>query len=124
MIIISSISLLVGGIVVMNIMLVAVTERIPEIGLRRAVGARRADVLMQFLIESVTIATFGGIIGVAIGALGILLVDKLSPLPARVELWSVIAAIMVAGITGLIFGIYPAYKAAVLDPVEALRREM
>ena len=124
MIIISSISLLVGGIVVMNIMLVAVTERIPEIGLRRAVGARRSDVLMQFLIEAVTISTFGGVIGVAIGSLGILLVDKLSPLPARVELWSVVAAITVAGVTGLIFGIYPAYKAAVLDPVEALRREM
>ncbi len=124
MIIISSISLVVGGIVVMNIMLVAVTERIPEIGLRRAVGARRSDILYQFLLESVSLAGFGGLIGVLLGSFGIFLVDKFSPLPARVEPWSITAALLVAGITGLVFGIYPAYRAATLDPVEALRREM
>lgn len=124
LIIISSISLLVGGIVVMNIMLVSVTERIPEIGIRRAVGARRADIMGQFLIEAVFLTSLGGIVGIILGWGLVLLIDKFSPLPARMELWFALLGLGVAGLTGLVFGIYPASRAASLHPVEALRSEM
>src|SRR5882724_1704527 len=121
---IASISLVVGGIVIMNIMLVSVTERTREIGIRKALGARRGDILLQFLIESSTIAVIGGAIGVIGGVLAAKLVSVVSPLPAAVQLWSVIGGLMVATSTGLFFGVYPARKAAILDPIAALRHEM
>src|SRR5580692_2948284 len=120
---IASISLLVGGIVIMNIMLVSVTERTREIGLRKALGARSGDILRQFLIESSTISLFGGALGVICGVLLAQLVSIVSPLPSAVQLWSVIGGLLVALSVGLFFGTYPASKAARLDPVVALRSE-
>ena len=120
---IASISLVVGGIVIMNIMLVSVTERTREIGIRKALGARRGDILLQFLIESSTIAGIGGAIGVATGIFLAKVVSIVSPLPAAVQLWSVIGGLAVALSVGLFFGTYPASKASRLDPVEALRSE-
>jgi putative ABC transport system permease protein len=120
---IASISLVVGGIVIMNIMLVSVTERTREIGVRKALGARRSDILLQFLIESSTVAVIGGAVGVFFGVLAAKLVSWVSPLPSAVQLWSVIGGLLVALSVGLFFGTYPASKAAKLDPVEALRSE-
>jgi putative ABC transport system permease protein len=120
---IASISLLIGGIVIMNIMLVSVSERTREIGLRKSIGARRADIRMQFLIESGTIAVIGGVWGVVGGVLVAKMVSWLTPLPSAIETWSVVAGLVVATAVGLFFGIYPASKAARLDPVEALRAE-
>src|SRR5712692_6717560 len=120
---IASISLVVGGIVIMNIMLVSVTERTREIGVRKALGARRGDILLQFLIESSTIAVIGGAVGVLCGVLVANFVSWVSPLPSAVQLWSVIGGLIVALSVGLFFGTYPASKAAKLDPVEALRSE-
>ena len=120
---IASISLIVGGIVIMNIMLVSVTERTREIGLRKAIGARRSDILRQFLIESSTISLIGGAAGVVLGVLAAKMVSWLSPLPSAVQLWSVIGGLLVALSVGLFFGTYPASKAAKLDPVDALRSE-
>jgi putative ABC transport system permease protein len=120
---IASISLVVGGIVIMNIMLVSVTERTREIGLRKAVGARRADILMQFLIEASTVAVIGGALGVIFGVLLAKIVSWVSPLPSAVQLWSVMGGLLVALSVGLFFGTYPASKAAKLDPVDALRSE-
>ncbi len=120
---IASISLVVGGIVIMNIMLVSVTERTREIGVRKALGARRGDILRQFLIESSTIAVIGGALGVFFGVLAAKLVSWVSPLPSAVQLWSVMGGLAVALSVGLFFGTYPASKAAKLDPVEALRSE-
>jgi putative ABC transport system permease protein len=120
---ISAIALLVGGIVVMNIMLVSVTERIKEIGVRMAVGARRKDILLQFLIESSAISAVGGVIGIL---LGIALAQGLSAatsLPSRVDPVSVLLAVVMSSSLGLFFGIYPANRAAKLNPVEALRSE-
>jgi putative ABC transport system permease protein len=116
-------SLVVGGIVIMNIMLMVVTERTPEIGLRKALGARRLDVIWQILIETVTLSTVGGIVGTALGFLLALLIERLTPVPAAVELWSVFLGIVVTVVVGLVFGLYPAMRAASLDPIEALRRE-
>jgi putative ABC transport system permease protein len=123
MIAIASISLVVGGIVIMNIMLVSVTERTREIGLRKSVGARRGDILLQFLIESSTISLIGGALGVALGMLLAELVSWVTPLPSAIQLWSVIGGLLVALSVGLFFGTYPASKAARLDPVVALRSE-
>jgi putative ABC transport system permease protein len=123
LIIISSISLLVGGIVIMNIMLVSVTERTREIGIRKAIGARRLDILWQFLVEAVTLSVLGGGIGVLIGIGFAAAVGSLSPLPADVELWSVLSGLGVASSVGLVFGIFPAMKAARLDPIDSLRYE-
>lgn len=123
LIIISSISLLVGGIVIMNIMLVSVTERTREIGIRKAIGARRLDILWQFLVESVTLAVLGGGIGVLMGISFAAVIGSLSPLPASVELWSVLSGLGVASGVGLVFGIFPAMKAARLDPIDSLRYE-
>jgi putative ABC transport system permease protein len=120
---IASISLVVGGIVIMNIMLVSVTERTREIGIRKAIGARRSDILMQFLIEATTIAAIGGALGVIFGVLLAKIVSWVSPLPSAVQLWSVVGGLLVALSVGLFFGTYPASKAAKLDPVEALRSE-
>jgi putative ABC transport system permease protein len=120
---ISAISLLIGGIIIMNIMLVSVTERTREIGLRKAVGARRSGVLLQIMAESVALSTAGGVIGILLGFAVASLVAAVSPLPYSIELWSVVAGVLVTGFSGLIFGIYPANRAASLDPIEALRVE-
>jgi len=120
---IASISLIVGGIVIMNIMLVSVTERTREIGVRKAIGARRGDILLQFLIESSTVAAIGGVLGVIFGVFLAKIVSWVSPLPSAVQLWSVIGGLFVALSVGLFFGTYPASKAARLDPVVALRSE-
>ena len=118
-----ALSLVVGGIVIMNIMLMVVTERTREIGLRKALGARRKDILWQILTESITLSTFGGVVGTGLGFLVAYIISKLSPLPAVVELWAVIMGISMTAIVGLFFGMYPAMRAAALDPIEALRRE-
>jgi len=118
-----ALSLLVGGIVIMNIMLMVVSERTREIGLRKALGARRADIISQVLTESVTLSVFGGIVGIALGYLLSLLIAQVSPLPARLEPWSIVMAIAITAGVGLFFGAYPASRAASLDPIEALRRE-
>jgi putative ABC transport system permease protein len=120
---VTSISLVVGGIVIMNIMLVAVTERTREIGIRKSLGARRKDILLQFLIESVVLSACGGLIGLVI-AYGIkTLLVRFTPVPASMPLWAVAMALLVSSATGAIFGIYPAWKAARLDPIVALRAE-
>ena len=120
---IASISLLVGGIVVMNIMLVSVTERTREIGIRKALGARRHDILIQFMVESATLALVGGILGVLAGSSIGLAVSWLSPLPASIKWWAVTLGLAVSTSVGLFFGISPATKAANLDPIVALRYE-
>ena len=121
---ISSISLVVGGVVIMNIMLVSVTERTREIGVRKALGARQQDVLLQFLIESATMALVGGVIGILIGVALAKLVTVLVGFPATVQMWSVLMGLFMAGAVGVFFGVYPASKAARLDPVVALRAEL
>jgi len=118
-----SLSLVVGGIVIMNIMLMVVSERTREIGLRKSLGARRRDILWQILTESITLSTFGGIIGTGLGFTVAWIISKVSPLPAIVEPWSVLLGISMTAIVGLFFGMYPAMRAARLDPIEALRRE-
>jgi putative ABC transport system permease protein len=116
-------SLVVGGIVIMNIMLMVVSERTREIGLRKALGARRRDIVWQILTESVTLSIFGGIVGISLGFGLAVLISKFSPLPASVQLWSVMMGIGITALVGLFFGLYPAIRAASLDPIEALRRE-
>ena len=118
---IAAISLLVGGIGIMNIMLVTVTERTREIGLRKALGARRTDILWQFLLEAVLLSGVGGIIGISLGLIGSLLLSRF--LVTTVTTWSVLLSFSVAALIGIVFGILPAYKAAKLDPIEALRYE-
>lgn len=123
MILISSLALVVGGIVVMNIMLVTVTERKKEIGIRMAVGARRKDILFQFLIEAVTLSTAGGIIGIFLGFIISKLVSAATPLPSSVEPLSIAIAVLVSMSVGIFFGIYPASKASRLNPIDAVRSE-
>jgi putative ABC transport system permease protein len=123
MIAISSIALLVGGIVVMNIMLVSVTERTKEIGIRMAVGAKRQDILFQFLIESSAISATGGIIGIVLGFVLAKVVSAATSMPSKLEPVSIIIAVVMSTSIGLFFGIYPANKAAKLNPTEALRSE-
>ena len=118
-----SISLVIGGIVIMNIMLVSVTERTREVGTRKALGARRSDILWQFLVESITLSLVGGVIGIALGFLLAVIVAWKSPLPYSIEPWSIAAGLAVTVAVGVFFGLYPANRAAGLDPVEALRRE-
>jgi len=122
--VISSIGLLVGGVGVMNIMLMSVTQRTREIGVRRAIGARKRDVIWQFLTEAIVLTGTGGVIGVILGVAISLLINLAVPsLPSSIPLWSIILAVTVSMSVGLIFGMYPAIKAARLDPVEALRYE-
>jgi len=118
-----ALSLVVGGIVIMNIMLMVVSERTREIGLRKALGAKRKDIMTQVLTESITLSTFGGIIGIALGSLAATAIAAFTPLPARLEVWSVVLGIGITAAVGLFFGAYPASRAAALDPIEALRRE-
>jgi putative ABC transport system permease protein len=121
---IAGISLVIGGIVIMNIMLVSVTERTREIGVRKALGARRKDILLQFLIESATMSLTGGVIGVILG-IGLAKAITLAiSFPSDVELWSIWVSLFVATAVGLFFGVYPAHKAAQLDPIVALRSEL
>ncbi|HEY3706475.1 MAG TPA: ABC transporter permease [Terracidiphilus sp.] len=121
---IAAISLVVGGIVIMNIMLVSVTERTREIGVRKALGARRHDILMQFLIESATISMVGGAIGVLSGIVLAKVITLAIAFPSAIEYWSIVLSLFVSIGVGLFFGIYPAYKASQLDPIAALRAEL
>jgi len=120
---ISFVALMIGGIGVMNIMLVSVTERTKEIGVRKAVGATRMNILSQFLIEAVVLTAIGGLAGLAIGELFAFLINKYSPLPAFVPLWAIAVGIGISAGVGIVFGLWPAWKAARLDPIEALRWE-
>jgi putative ABC transport system permease protein len=124
MIVIASIALVVGGIVIMNIMLVSVTERTREIGIRKALGARGRDVLLQFLIESSTMALVGGVLGILFGIIFAKGITVLIGMPSSVKLWAVAAALVVSGSVGIFFGVYPARRAARLDPIAALRFEL
>jgi len=120
---ITLISLVVGGIVVMNIMLVTVTERTVEIGTRKAVGAKRSDILLQFLVESALLASFGGVLGVLLAYAVSLIIRATTPMPMHITIGYILMAILTSGGIGLISGIYPAHKASKLDPIVALARE-
>jgi putative ABC transport system permease protein len=118
-----ALSLVVGGVVIMNIMLMVVTERTREIGLRKALGARKSDIMTQMLTESVVLSVFGGVVGTIFGAIIGITISRLTPIPASIQLWSVLLGIGITALVGLFFGLYPASRAANLDPIEALRRE-
>jgi putative ABC transport system permease protein len=120
---ISFVALMIGGIGVMNIMLVSVTERTKEIGVRKAVGATKLNILSQFLIEAVVLTAIGGLAGLAVGEVASLLMNRYSPLPAYVPLWAIGVGIGISGAVGIIFGLWPAWKAARLNPIDALRWE-
>jgi putative ABC transport system permease protein len=113
----------VGGIGIMNIMLVSVTERTREIGLRMAVGARTRHILVQFLIEAVVVSTIGGLIGVGVGLLGTALIARLAEWPTLVSAPAIVVAFSFSAVVGIVFGFYPAKRAAALDPITALRAE-
>jgi putative ABC transport system permease protein len=123
LIFIASIALVVAGVVIMNMMLVSVTERTREVGIRKALGARRADIIWQFLVEAVTLSSVGGVIGIGVGFALASIISLISPLPYAIEIWSVVVGFLVTVAVGVFFGLYPAYKASLLDPVEALRYE-
>jgi len=123
MIVLSMVGLMVGGVGVVAIMMISVTERTREIGVRKALGATRRAIQWQFLVEAATLTLVGGVIGMIAGGLIAFLISAVTPLPAHVPLGSVVAALVAAAVTGLLFGIYPAMKAARLDPIEALRYE-
>ncbi|HKE57235.1 MAG TPA: ABC transporter permease [Pyrinomonadaceae bacterium] len=120
---ISFVALMIGGIGVMNIMLVSVTERTKEIGIRKAVGATKLNILSQFLIEAVVLTAIGGLAGLAVGEIASLIMNKYSPLPAYVPLWAIGVGVGISAAVGIVFGLWPAWKAARLDPIEALRWE-
>jgi putative ABC transport system permease protein len=117
------ISLIVGGMVIMNIMLVSVAERTHEIGIRKSLGARRRDILAQFLIESATLSTVGAMIGIALGILAAKIISMKTPLPAAVAPWSLVVATLLGTVVGIVSGVYPARRASRLDPIAALRHE-
>lgn len=119
----SSVGLMVGGVGVVAIMMISVTERTREIGVRKALGATRREILWQFLVEAATLTLIGGAIGLAIGGGGAWLLQHFTPVPARVPMWSVVVALLASGLTGVVFGLVPANKASRMDPVEALRYE-
>jgi putative ABC transport system permease protein len=123
MVALSMVGLMVGGIGVVAIMMISVTERTREIGVRKALGARKREILWQFLVEAATLTTVGGIIGLVVGGAIAVLLGRFTPVPAYVPVGSIVLALLGAAVTGLLFGIYPATKAARLDPVEALRYE-
>lgn len=123
MLMLSSVGLLVGGVGVMAIMTISVTERTREIGVRKALGATRRAILWQFLVEAVTVTLVGGVVGIVLASGGTLLLARLTPVPAAVPLWSVMAGLAVSAGCGLVFGIAPANRAARMDPVEALRHQ-
>ena len=123
LLVIASVSLLVGGIGVMNIMLVSVTERTREIGIRMAVGAKSRDLLRQFLLEASTLSLFGGLVGIGLGTLASSLITNFLQWPTTISVLSVILAFTVSATVGIVFGFYPAWKAAQLDPIDALRYE-
>ncbi len=118
-----AISLVVGGIVIMNIMLMAVTERTREIGIRKALGATRRDILSQFLVESATLSTAGAAMGILLGLGMAFLVKMLTPLPAAVAPWSIAVGVLLGILVGVTAGVYPASRAARLNPIDALRAE-
>jgi putative ABC transport system permease protein len=118
-----SITLVVGGIIIMNVMLVAVNERTREIGTCKAIGAKSRHIAWQFIVEALTLTLVGGVVGIALGFMVAFLVSAFSPLPYRIAPWSIIVALLVTFLVGLFFGVYPASRAAKLDPVEALRHE-
>ena len=120
---ISFVALMIGGIGVMNIMLVSVTERTKEIGIRKAVGASRFNILSQFLVEAVVLTAIGGLAGLAVGEVASLLMNRYSPLPAYVPLWAIAVGVGISAAIGIVFGLWPAWKAARLNPIEALRWE-
>jgi putative ABC transport system permease protein len=120
---IAAISLIVGGIGIMNIMLASVTERTREIGIRRALGARRRDITIQFLVETVMLSGAGGLLGVMLGILIPYLVTYFASMITIIKFWSPLLAFSISAIVGVVFGIYPALRAARMDPVEALRHE-
>ena len=122
-VVLPAIGLIVGAIVIMNIMLVAVAERTREIGVRKSLGARRRDIMAQFLVESTTLSIFGAAIGVALGAVLAKVISAVTPLPAAIAMWSVVLAVIVGAGVGIIAGVYPASRASRLDPVVALRSE-
>jgi putative ABC transport system permease protein len=118
-----TLSLVVGGIVIMTILLMTVTERTQEIGLRKALGARKRDIMGQILTESVTLSVFGGLLGTSFGFAVALVIERTTPIPAEVEVWSVVLGVAMTILAGLFFGLYPALVAARMDPMEAIRRE-
>jgi putative ABC transport system permease protein len=118
-----AIGLIVGGMVIMNIMLVSVAERTHEIGIRKSLGARRRDILRQFLVEAATLSTLGAMIGIGLGISAAKVVEWKTPLPAAVAPWSLIAATMLGLVVGIVSGVIPARRASRLDPIEALRQE-
>ena len=120
---ISFVALMIGGIGVMNIMLVSVTERTKEIGVRKAVGATKLNILSQFLIEAVVLTAIGGLGGLVVGEIASLLMNKYSPLPAYVPLWAIALGVGISAAVGIVFGLWPAWKAARLNPIDALRWE-
>jgi putative ABC transport system permease protein len=117
------ISLIVGGMVIMNIMLVSVVERTHEIGIRKSLGARRRDILSQFLVESATLSTLGAMIGIALGLAAAKIISMKTPLPAAVAPWSLVVGTLLGTVVGIVSGVYPARRASLLDPIEALRQE-
>jgi len=120
---IAGISLLVGGIGIMNIMLASVTERTREIGIRRAVGAKRRQIVLQFLVETLVLSVLGGVLGIGLGVFVPWLIERLAGLPTDVTAWSVMLAVGISGVVGVLFGLYPAVRAANVDPIVALRHE-
>ncbi len=121
--VIVAISLVVGGMVIMNIMLMAVAERTREIGIRKSLGARRRDIMMQFIVESATLSTVGAVAGIIAGFALAFAVDALSPMPAAVAPWSIVVGVTLGIVVGMVAGVYPAHRASKLDPIEALRAD-